>query len=114
MAGTIPDAALDLMADRFRLLGDSTRLAILRALMAGEKNVGQIVSETGRGQANISKHLKLMSDAGMLARRKDGLLVHYRVADPMIEQLCDLVCRSLRDSSDAEVKRHQALRAALG
>lgn len=73
MPDSIPDDVLDLMAEKFRLLGDSTRLSIVRALMTGgEQNVGDIVRATGRTQTNVSKHLKQMTGAGLLGRRRRG------------------------------------------
>lgn len=105
MAGTIPDEMLELMAEKFRMLADPTRLAILRSLMAGERSVGQVVEETGRGQANVSKHLKLLAEAGLVARRKEGLQVFYRISDPLVEQLCDLVCRTILDGVREDLAR---------
>jgi len=76
--------------------------------MDGERSVGQLVAETGRGQANVSKHLKMMGDAGLVARRKDGVQVFYRIDDPLVEQLCDLVCNAIARETEAEVTRqHQ-------
>ncbi len=74
MSATIPDEFLDLMDEKFRMLADPTRpdptrLAILRSLTAGERNVTQVVEETGRNQANVSKHLKMLAEAGLVARR---------------------------------------------
>jgi len=102
MADRIPDALLKTMADKFRLIGEPTRLAILHTLIdGGEKNVGQVVLETGRSEVNVSRHLKQLSKAKMVARRKEGLQVFYRLTDPVIEQLCGLVCGSLlNDSAD--------------
>ena len=96
MPDRLPDAILETMAGKFRLIGEPTRLAILHALMGGgEMNVGQVVSETGRSEVNVSRHLKQLAKAKMVARRKEGLLVFYRLTDPVIEQLCRLVCGSL-------------------
>ncbi len=92
---TIPDEFLGLMAEKFRMLADSSRLAILRLLMAGERNVTGIVEGTGLSQANVSKHLKMLADAGLVERRKQGLLVFYRVGDPLVERLCELVCDTI-------------------
>lgn len=110
----IPDEWLDLMAVKFRLLGDSTRLAILRSLMDGEKSVGQVVALSGRGQANVSKHLKLLHEAGLIARRKAGLQVYYRVHDPLVERLCGLVCETLVQQTRDELTRQQALLKQFG
>lgn len=108
-AVTIPDEFLDLMAEKFRMLADPSRLAILRVLMAGERNVTGIVEETGRSQANVSKHLKMLADAGLVERRKQGLQVFYRVGDPLVQRLCELVCETIV----REAKRDVESRAKL-
>jgi ArsR family transcriptional regulator len=110
---TIPDELLDVMAEKFRMLADPTRLAILRTLMAGERSVGQVVEETGRGQANVSKHLKLLTEAGLLSRRKTGLQVFYRVDDPLVEQLCNLVCQTIIRDVEDDLRRNEALLKSL-
>lgn len=109
MAVTIPDELLDRVAEKFRMLGDTTRLSILRVLLAGEKNVGAVVVETGQSQANVSKHLKMLAKAGMVCRRKDGLQVFYSVGDPLIEKLCGLVCNTIISEAQAEVDRNRRL-----
>lgn len=91
----MPKELLDLMAGKFRLLGDSARLAILRAVEEEERTVGQVVTETGLGQANVSKHLKMLADAGMLSRRKQGVQVFYRLTDPVVLKICRLVCDTI-------------------
>ncbi len=103
MSKFIPDDLLDLMATKFQMLADSTRLAILRALMEREKSVGQVVTETRRGQANVSKHLKLLAEAGLISRRKEGLQVYYRLEDPLVEQLCALVCSNIRGELERKI-----------
>lgn len=102
----IPDELLALIAEKFRMLGDATRLAILRCLMTdgGEMNVGQIVSSTGRELANVSKHLRQLAEAGLLSRSKKGSFVLYRLDDPVVEKICELVCESLRQEIDLELK----------
>lgn len=109
MNAAIPDEFLDLMAEKFRMLSDSTRLAILRSLMAGERNVSQVVEETGRNQANVSKHLKMLAEAGLVARRKEGLQVFYKVVDPLVERLCKLVCETIVDQAREEMDRSRKL-----
>ena len=109
MAVTIPDEFLDLMAEKFRMFADSTRLAILRALMRGERNVTQVVEETGRNQANVSKHLKMLAEAGLVSRRKEGLQVFYRIGDPLVERLCELVCATIVQEAQQGVERHTKL-----
>jgi ArsR family transcriptional regulator len=109
MAMPIPDEFLDLMSEKFKMLADSTRLAILRSLMQGERNVTQVVAETGRTQANVSKHLKMLAGAGMVRRRKDGLQVFYALDDPLVERLCKLVCTTIVEEAEAHVARKQKL-----
>lgn len=86
---------LDLIAARFKALAEPARLHILNALRDGEKTVSQLMEETGLGQANVSKHLKLLHSLGFAARRKEGLYVYYRLADPAVFQLCDIMCGRL-------------------
>ena len=109
MTAPIPDEFLDLMAEKFRMLADPTRLAILRALMGGERNVSQLIDETGRNQANVSKHLKMLAEAGLVARRKEGLQVFYKLDDPLVERLCKLVCETIVEEAREEVSRQRKL-----
>lgn len=114
MRTTIPDEILDRVAEKFRMLGDPTRLVILRSLMAGEKNVGMVVTETGQGQANVSKHLKLLAEAGMVRRRKEGLQVFYSLGDPLVEDLCELVCGTIVREAQADVERNRKILKTWG
>lgn len=109
MATAIPDEFLDLMAEKFRMLADPTRLAILRTLMGGERSVSQVIEATERNQANVSKHLKMLADAGLLARRKEGLQVFYTLADPLVERLCKLVCETIVEEARGEMARQKKL-----
>lgn len=109
MKPEIPDEYLDLMSEKFRMLADPTRLAILRSLMGGERNVSQVVEETGRGQANVSKHLKMLAEAGLVSRRKAGLQVFYAVDDPLVGKLCKLVCETIAEEARAESDRQRRL-----
>ncbi|WP_205679026.1 ArsR/SmtB family transcription factor [Aquisphaera insulae] len=114
MTSPMPDELLELVAGKFQMLADVTRLAILRCLMEGEKSVGQVVTETGRGQANVSKHLKLLAESGLVGRRKEGLQVFYRLDDPLVEKLCELVCCTVRDDMKRTISRKSALLRKLG
>jgi DNA-binding transcriptional ArsR family regulator len=87
--------AIDLIARRFAVLAEPTRLRLLHALFAGEKNVTALVGEIAGTQANVSRHLQTLTAAGLLRRRREGLQVHYSIADPSIVRLCELVCGSL-------------------
>ena len=88
-------AALGLIARRFAVLAEPMRLRLVHALFEGEKNVNALVRLTGGTQANVSRHLQTLTQAGVLARRKEGLQVFYSIAYPSIFQLCELVCGSL-------------------
>lgn len=88
-------ALIPLVADRFKALGEPARLQILSELRVGERTVGELVEETGLGQANVSKHLQVLHQGGFVTRRKEGLFVRYRLADRDVFRLCDLMCGRL-------------------
>jgi ArsR family transcriptional regulator len=92
----MPAAALELIAARFRMLAEPMRLRLLNELRDGEKTVTALVVATGAGQANVSKHLSLLADAGMVGRRKEGLNIFYFIVDESLFELCDLVCGRLQ------------------
>jgi DNA-binding transcriptional ArsR family regulator len=94
-APVLSNEMLELVAARFRVLGEPSRLKLVRTLEAGETNVTALVQQTGLTQANASRHLQTLTDAGILGRRKEGLNVIYFIADPDIFALCDLVCGGL-------------------
>lgn len=89
---------LKLIAERFRVLAEPARLHILNVLLQGERTVGDLVNATGLNQANVSKHLRLLRSSGFVERRKDGLYAWYRVADPSVAQLCEIMCGRLEAS----------------
>lgn len=91
----MPPAALDLVADFFKVLSESSRLNIVCCLRTGSKNVTEIIDKTGLGQANVSKHLKILAQAGIVARAQKGINVYYQISNPFVFELCDLVCNSL-------------------
>ncbi|OLP17516.1 transcriptional regulator [Leptolyngbya sp. 'hensonii'] len=79
---------LELLANRFKALADPTRLQILAAICDQERNVQEICDRTGLHQGNVSKHLKLMKDAGVVACRREGVWRYYRVLDTELLTLC--------------------------
>ncbi len=94
----IPTQLLGRVAQRFRILGEETRLVILQALMSqGEMSVGELVEQLNLGQANVSKHLRVLHEAGMVARRAQGTNVLYRIDDPSITTICELACDRLKE-----------------
>ncbi|MHB8412975.1 MAG: ArsR/SmtB family transcription factor [Candidatus Acidiferrales bacterium] len=94
----LSDKMLEVVARRFRLLSDATRLRILQCLEPGEQSVGEITLELSGNQSNISKHLQSLYDAGLLSRRRERNSVYYSIADPTIFRLCDLVCHSASEN----------------
>ena len=94
------DPVFDAVAAYFSVLSEPTRLRIMRSICETEKTVSQIVEEIGATQTNASRHLSLMFRAGVLARRKDGSLVYYRVADPTMVEICRTVCNRIAGSMD--------------
>ncbi len=95
-ASDISDEALDLIATRFRVLGEPNRLKLIRALEGGELSVSALMEATGLSQANASRHLQTLTQAGILGRRRDGTSVLYHITDPGIFRLCELVCGSVQ------------------
>ncbi len=91
----MPDEMLEAVSNRFKLLSEPMRLKILRTLCEGERTVQEIVRETGASQANISKHLALMHDNGVVNRKKDGLKCYYRISDDSIVYAGFLISKSV-------------------
>ena len=91
----IPDELVELIARRFRLLSEPMRIRLLDRLRDGEATVHQLADELGASEQNISKHLMLSAEAGVLARRKQGNRVYYRLADEDVLALCGQVCGSV-------------------
>lgn len=94
-------AVFDSVARYFSVLGEPTRLRILHALCREEKCVNDIIKVTGLAQANVSRHLGLMYQAGMLSRRREGTQIFYRVADPVYVELCRTVSTQIVGRAEA-------------
>jgi DNA-binding transcriptional ArsR family regulator len=86
---------VELVAARFRTLGEPIRIQLLQALQRGERNVSDLVEAVGSTQPNVSKHLRILQDAGLVGRRQDGNSVYYSIADSTVFALCDTVCSSI-------------------
>jgi DNA-binding transcriptional ArsR family regulator len=102
---------IPLVAQRFKALGEPARLELLAALQLGERSVSELVELTGRGQPNVSQHLKEMVHAGLVAPRREGTRVYYRIADPYVSRICDAVCRSIRGGAGDKRPRRARARA---
>lgn len=94
-------AALERVAETFKLFSDATRLSILQALREGPRAVNDLVHELGTSQANISKHLKLLYDGGLVSRDKQGMQVFYEIDNEIVFPLCELVCGKLNEDAVA-------------
>ena len=91
----LPQPVVELVAERFRALGEPLRIRLVEHLMDGEASVRELVSASGAGQQNVSKHLGVLLHAGVVGRRKQGTLVYYRIVDDVVFRLCEEVCTSL-------------------
>ncbi|HET9839274.1 MAG TPA: metalloregulator ArsR/SmtB family transcription factor [Candidatus Angelobacter sp.] len=96
-------ALTELVAQRFRLLGEPMRLRILQTLEGGEQPVSAIVEALESSQPNISKHLQALLQGGLIRRRREGLNIFYSIADPMVFRLCELVCSSAAQQTRARL-----------
>jgi DNA-binding transcriptional ArsR family regulator len=93
----LPDDLVELIAERFRALSEPTRIKLLDRLREGEATVHELTELIGSTQQNVSKHLGVLRQAGIVRRRKAGNFVHYSIADDGVFALCEDVCGSLRD-----------------
>ncbi|CAN1210826.1 Transcriptional regulator, ArsR family [Tumidithrix helvetica PCC 7403] len=80
------------VADYFKGISEVTRLQILQSLRSGPMNVLQLTEATGLGQANLSKHLKMLTQAGILSRQTKGTSAFYEIVDPLVVEFFDLAC----------------------
>jgi len=95
---------IDAIASLFTVLSDPTRLRILQVLRKGQATVSEVVAALDMKQPNVSKHLNLMHQMGLLGRQRDGLLVRYMIRQPVVFALCSTVCDHLRESAREQVK----------
>ena len=93
----LPDQVLDAVAARFRLLGATSRLRILNALLDGPRTMGELQESTGLEQSNLSRRVSELEAGGCLRRRRDGRRVIVEVTDETLNELCSLVCDSLKE-----------------
>ncbi|OLP16924.1 transcriptional regulator [Leptolyngbya sp. 'hensonii'] len=103
-------ALLAAVADYFKVLSETSRLQILTCLKSGPMNVMEIAEATGLGQANLSKHLKVLTQAGILSRQPKGTSAYYEIADPMIFEFCELACDRVSQRVQQQAESLQALR----
>lgn len=109
----LPPSALAHVADYFKVLSELSRLQVLCSLRTGAKNVTEIMEDTGLGQANVSKHLKILAQAGIVSRTPQGVSVYYEIAEPFIFELCELVGDRLSvrlENQSRQLKQLEGLR----
>ena len=92
----LSDPLVELIAQRFRVLGEPMRIKLLDSLRDGEATVQELQRATGASQQNVSKHLGLLLAAGLVSLTKEGTSSRYAIADPGVFELCEQVCGGLR------------------
>ena len=92
----LPDELAELIARRFRVIGEPMRIRMLDRLREGELSVNELSEALGASQQNVSKHLAVLADVGILARRKQGTHVYHRIIDEGVFALCEQVCGSVQ------------------
>jgi DNA-binding transcriptional ArsR family regulator len=92
----LPDPLVDLIAQRFRVLGEPMRIKLLDRLRDGDATVQDLQEATGASQQNVSKHLGILLGAGLVSRSRHGNDARYAIADDMVFELCEQVCGGLR------------------
>ena len=97
----LPEALVELIAQRFRVIGEPMRIRVLDALRDGPSTVNELTDALGASQQNVSKHIGVLAQAGIVAREKDGNRVRCSIADDTIFELCELVCGGLREQAAA-------------
>ena len=102
---------LQLVADRFRVLAEPLRLRILQLLRNGEKNISEITALTGATQPNVSKHVRVLEEAGLIGRRQEGNTVYCFISDYSVFELCDVVCGALYARVSAQAAALQPSKA---
>ena len=92
----LPPALVELIAQRFRVIGEPMRIRLLDALRDGPMTVNELTQALGASQQNVSKHIGVLAQAGIVGRRRDGNHVRCSIADPSVFELCELVCGGMR------------------
>jgi len=107
----VSNEALIQVSDYFKVLSEVSRLRVLCVLReGGKKNVSEIIAATGLGQANVSKHLKMLTQSGFVVRQPQGVSVYYSIDDPIVFQLCELVCTELSSRFEQQAQQSELLR----
>ena len=108
----LDDEGFKEVARFFAALAGPARLRMLEAMRESERSVGELVSLTGFTQPNVSKHLAVLSQAGLVARTRRGTSIYYSIADPRVYKLCELVCTQIGRQYAERSGRHRMFAAA--
>jgi DNA-binding transcriptional ArsR family regulator len=92
----LPAPLVELIARRFRVLGEPTRIKLLDLLRERDATVTELHEELGASQQNVSKHLGVLLQAGIVRRTKHGTSARYAIVDDGVFELCEHVCGGLR------------------
>ncbi|HLH64427.1 MAG TPA: metalloregulator ArsR/SmtB family transcription factor [Solirubrobacteraceae bacterium] len=92
----LPEPLIELVAQRFRVLGEPMRIRLLDRLRDGDATVSELQEALGASQQNVSKHLGILHAAGMVTRTKHGTHARYSISDPTVFDLCEQVCGGVR------------------
>lgn len=93
--GHLPKRSIERIADYFQALADPTRLRVLGELEQGERSVGELALVCGCSSANISRHLGVLCQQGLIERSARGTSAYHRLADPSLRALYELACGSI-------------------
>lgn len=104
----LPPAALAQIASYFQALSEPTRLQILNVLRQQEHKVGDLAELCGFSAANVSRHLTVLQQHGLVVRESRGTSAFYKIADPSVYKLCDLVCGNIARQTE-RVSQERAL-----
>jgi DNA-binding transcriptional ArsR family regulator len=97
----LPDELVKLIARRFAVLADPTRIKLLDRLREDEASVQELTETIGSTQQNVSKHLGVLREAGIVGRRKAGNYAYYSILDEGVFALCEDVCGSLAEQLES-------------
>ncbi len=98
------DGLFSLIARRLKAMADPARVRILHSLCRGERNVTELVNQTGYGQANVSKHLRILREEGLVETRRERRMIYYRLTSSMSSDICERICRSFEQDQTRNEK----------
>ena len=109
----LPNATLALLPVSFLLLSEPTRLRLLNLLRGGERNVGDLAQLCGFTAANVSRHLAMLTQHGLVTREMRGTSAYFRIADESVYALCDLVCGNVARGLERSAKGREAFARSM-